>query len=270
MNEEIHDEVQAIESIYGVNTIRNVSGIYLLAVPHHEVTLRLSIHPSYPDVPIQILGVESVGPTCRKGFGNHVLLIANDLIRQIFVPGQVCLFDLLQELEQSLSTENEGESAGSSPGPEDEHIPTASESKAYQHSNETVLPPQWAISDPVTEKKSIFIARACTVNSTFEVQSAIEHLLATDKRANKATHNISAYRIRTPSGEPALVCQDSDDDGEAAAGARLLRLLQMMDAWNVLVVVSRWYGGIKIGPARFGIINAVAREALVAGRFTKG
>lgn len=34
--------------------------------------------------------------------------------------------------------------------------------------------------------------------------------------------------------------QDYDDDGEQAAGGRLLHLLQMTDARNVCVVVSRW------------------------------
>lgn len=34
--------------------------------------------------------------------------------------------------------------------------------------------------------------------------------------------------------------KDCDDDGEAAAGGRLLHLLQMVDARDVCVVVSRW------------------------------
>ena len=33
---------------------------------------------------------------------------------------------------------------------------------------------------------------------------------------------------------------------------------------NVMVVVSRWYGGVKLGPARFTHINNAARELLVA------
>ena len=53
--------------------------------------------------------------------------------------------------------------------------------------------------------------------------------------------------------------QDCDDDGEDAAGKRLLHLLQIVDAQNVLVVVSRWYGGVLLGPARFTHINNAAR-----------
>jgi putative IMPACT (imprinted ancient) family translation regulator len=35
--------------------------------------------------------------------------------------------------------------------------------------------------------------------------------------------------------------EDYDDDGETSAGGRLLHLLQVMNALNVLVVVTRWY-----------------------------
>lgn len=56
--------------------------------------------------------------------------------------------------------------------------------------------------------------------------------------------------------------QDCDDDGEDAAGRRLLHLLQMVDARNVLVVVSRWFGGVLLGPARFTHINNAARTLL--------
>ena len=60
---------------------------------------------------------------------------------------------------------------------------------------------------------------------------------------------------------PAPTYQDYDDDGESAAGGRLLHLLQLMDVWNVVVVVTRWYGGVHLGPDRFRLINAAAREA---------
>lgn len=36
---------------------------------------------------------------------------------------------------------------------------------------------------------------------------------------------------------------------------------------NVLVVVSRWYGGIHLGPDRFKHINQAGRDALEVGGF---
>lgn len=62
----------------------------------------------------------------------------------------------------------------------------------------------------------------------------------------------AACATKNSSGRPPVL-QDYDDDGEAAAGGRLLHLLQMTDARNVCVVVSRWYGGILLGPSRFAI-----------------
>lgn len=55
---------------------------------------------------------------------------------------------------------------------------------------------------------------------------------------------------------------DNDDDGEDAAGGRLAHLLEIRDEDGVLVVVSRWYGGIQLGPRRFALINNVARDVL--------
>lgn len=56
--------------------------------------------------------------------------------------------------------------------------------------------------------------------------------------------------------------QDYDDDGESAAGGRLLKLLALVGAENVAVVVSRWFGGVLLGPARFTHINNAARQLL--------
>jgi len=125
---------------------------------------------------------------------------------------------------------------------------------------------QWIIAPPLTEKKSVFIARVIPVSSPDQARTYLRHLL-TDKKIAKATHNISAYRIQDPHKNVSY--QDNDDDGEAAAGGRLAHLLQVMDVWNMLVVVSRWYGGVKLGPDRFRCINAVAREALVLGGWVK-
>jgi len=114
---------------------------------------------------------------------------------------------------------------------------------------------------PFVEKKSAFQAHVATVHTTEDVERVMDELLKNSKIRN-ATHNIMAYRIHCP--ERGTFLQDHDEDGEQAAGGRLLHLLQIVDARDVIVVVSRWYGGIKLGPSRFTIINNVARETLVA------
>ncbi len=57
--------------------------------------------------------------------------------------------------------------------------------------------------------------------------------------------------------------EDCDDDGESAAGGRLLHLLAVSGVDSAVVVVSRWYGGVQLGPDRFRHINNAARNALV-------
>lgn len=57
---------------------------------------------------------------------------------------------------------------------------------------------------------------------------------------------------------------DQSDDGESGAGGRLQHLLQTVDARNCVVVVSRWYGGVLLGPDRFKHINNAARTLLDA------
>eukprot|EP00580_Thalassiosira_gravida_P012942 CAMPEP_0201647932 /NCGR_PEP_ID=MMETSP0493-20130528/36722_1 /ASSEMBLY_ACC=CAM_ASM_000838 /TAXON_ID=420259 /ORGANISM="Thalassiosira gravida, Strain GMp14c1" /LENGTH=83 /DNA_ID=CAMNT_0048123457 /DNA_START=26 /DNA_END=277 /DNA_ORIENTATION=+ len=60
---------------------------------------------------------------------------------------------------------------------------------------------------------------------------------------------------------------DNDDDGEKGSGSKLASLLEMCRVENVFVVVSRWFGGMKLGPARFKWIAGVARDGLVQGGF---
>ncbi|KXS17428.1 UPF0029-domain-containing protein, partial [Gonapodya prolifera JEL478] len=106
-----------------------------------------------------------------------------------------------------------------------------------------------------SDRKSVFVAHITAIHTPSDFQSFVSDLL-TDRRIARATHNISAYRI--------VVMQDCDDDGETAAGGRLMRLLEVVDARNVGVVVSRWCGGIPLGPDRFKHINTVARNILGA------
>lgn len=40
-----------------------------------------------------------------------------------------------------------------------------------------------------------------------------------------------------------------------------------MDVWNVIVVVSRWFGGTHIGSDRFKHINSATRDAIIKGGF---
>ncbi len=59
-----------------------------------------------------------------------------------------------------------------------------------------------------------------------------------------------------------ILKHDNYDDGEYAAGIKLAYLLELRKENGVLVVVTRWYGGIPLGPKRFHHIVNCARELL--------
>lgn len=88
--------------------------------------------------------------------------------------------------------------------------------------------------------------------------AALSQLCENTKIA-RATHNMYAYVIKLPNG---LELSDCEDDGEKAAGPKLLHMLKLMQLENQMIIVTRWYGGIHLGPDRFRHICNVAREIL--------
>jgi len=51
-------------------------------------------------------------------------------------------------------------------------------------------------------------------------------------------------------------------DGESGAGDKLLFLLEQQKVENVIVIVSRWFGGINLGNDRYRNIINIAKELL--------
>jgi len=114
-------------------------------------------------------------------------------------------------------------------------------------------------SEPLVERKSVFISHFAFVTTMEEVREFRAFLLA-DKKLSRATHNIFCYRFTAPSG---AVHSDCDDDGETAAGSRLGEMVRLMSlSRGVAVMVSRWFGGVLLGPSRFGLICNAARVLL--------
>jgi ubiquitin-protein ligase len=274
-NSALADEIEAINSIYGDATLSVISSCEtsvhaILDFPEQAFSFTVTFTLDYPNKPPQINGTQS-SRSSSKGEGTAAAQILRDVIARVWSPGQVCLFDVIEEAGSLLSRHGEAETTHR---PDDEERSADSiETEETDNNNVTaaadpsIPPPNWTLSEPVTEKKSIFIARCTPVSSKDEASSSLSHLLATNKKVSSATHNITAWRIQTT--ETGITVQDCDDDGETAAGGRLLHLMQLMDVWNVVVVVTRWYGGTKLGPDRFRIINSVARDALVKGGFVK-
>lgn len=117
-----------------------------------------------------------------------------------------------------------------------------------------------ATGETVTDRKSTFIAFLWPVSSRAEVDQGVAILKANGKIA-RAAHNMLAWRMLSPA-TGALV-SECDSDGEGGAGGGLHALLHNTGAENVAVLVTRWYGGIHLGPDRFKHINNCARSLLV-------
>lgn len=117
---------------------------------------------------------------------------------------------------------------------------------------------------PFTDRKSTFQAHIAQINTVDQVKLVIDELKLNRKIAN-AGHNVMAYRIFCK--ERKSLVQDCDDDGELHAGSRLLHLLQILEVKDVVVMVTRWYGGILLGPDRFKHYNNSARDLLKAAGF---
>ena len=110
-----------------------------------------------------------------------------------------------------------------------------------------------------TVKKSRFIANVFHVTSEEEAQ---RHLAEIKKKYWDARHNCYAYQLGMP-----VSMQKASDDGEPSgtAGKPLLEVLKTGDLTNTLVVVTRYFGGIKLGTG--GLIRAymtAARAAIIA------
>lgn len=102
-------------------------------------------------------------------------------------------------------------------------------------------------------KKSRFLSFIKRTESEEEAKAFIANI---KKEHKAATHNCSAYIV----GKSALI-QKADDDGEpqGTAGVPILEVLKKEELYNVAVVVTRYYGGIKLGAG--GLIRAYSQGA---------
>ena len=97
-------------------------------------------------------------------------------------------------------------------------------------------------------KKSVFLAQAAPVATP---AAALEFLAAIQDRA--ATHNCWAYRI----GQQYRFSDDGEPGG--TAGKPILAAIDGQALDQVMVVVTRWYGGIKLGAG--GLVRAYGGSA---------
>ena len=105
-------------------------------------------------------------------------------------------------------------------------------------------------------KKSRFI---CHAKRIYSEEEARDFITAIKKEHYKATHNCSAFII----GERSEIKRTSDDgEPSGTAGVPMLGVLENHNLTNVCVVVTRYFGGIKLGAG--GLIRAYAGSVALA------
>ncbi|KAK0190458.1 ribosomal protein S5 domain 2-type protein [Armillaria mellea] len=296
--EPVASELEVLKSIYGDDSIRiwhppeerstddtgtvRYEIVLSFPSPHDEVSIKVlvSLPSSYPATSTPQLQLLSryIG-----AFGIDSALFGSVLKTFISINGvewiedNVCVFDGLQNVldrcvqwyEDHLSAEKAGEllrEDGKESTPPDNRATSVPTPLADSAPSVPVSLPKGVeifISEPITDRKSSFIGRAYSISDPSMVPLILSHL-SSDRRIARAAHPIiNAWRCEVGG----LLHQDNDDDGETAAGGRLAHLLQILDINNVLVVVTRYFGGIHLGPDRFKHINQAARNALELGGF---
>lgn len=108
--------------------------------------------------------------------------------------------------------------------------------------------------DEFIEKKSRFIGRIWPVETE---EAALDKIQEMKKRHYDATHNCWAYIIR----DGAVRFSDDGEPG-GTAGMPMLQVLQREGLYNVVCVVTRYFGGILLVAG--GLVRAYAKGAKIA------
>lgn len=110
-----------------------------------------------------------------------------------------------------------------------------------------------AIQSEVNVKKSQFICSLVPTRTKKESKEVIRKL---NEQYSDATHNCTAYIVSDGEG--------FDDDGEpgGTAGKPMINVLRKNELHNVTAVVTRYFGGIKLGAG--GLVRAYSKSVMEA------
>ncbi|CAB1324227.1 unnamed protein product [Coregonus sp. 'balchen'] len=262
------EEVEALSSIYGDEwcVIDEAARIFCIKITddidHPKLKACLQHGCEGPD---RMTLSNSLEELYVENTGESILYLWVEKIREFLLEKSQSTDTVEQPEVRNMATEEE-EVADDEEMPDYRALKLNTENAHLfeNHSSDEELPPI-KLGETITERRSTFQPHLAPVVTPRQVRMVLEKLYENKKIAS-ATHNIYAYRIYCEDKQSFL--QDCEDDGETAAGGRLLHLLQILDVRNVLVVVSRWYGGILLGPDRFKHINNSARNILVQEGYT--
>ncbi len=112
------------------------------------------------------------------------------------------------------------------------------------------------IANVVTDRGSKYAVSGGPAGNRAEVDGFLK-TLKRERRYAKATHN--TWAVLLSDGTPI-----KGDDGESGAGIVILRMLEREGLTDHVIVVTRWYGGVKLGGDRFRRVQDCVRAYLAA------
>lgn len=105
----------------------------------------------------------------------------------------------------------------------------------------------------IIDRKSKYTVVGWFVENYEQVWEFIKYLQK-DKYFRDSTHNSYAYRIKNENGS---ILEWKNDDGETWAGMCILREIQRANGINMVLVVTRYFWGIKLETDRYkNVIDA--------------
>ncbi|EGW31898.1 uncharacterized protein SPAPADRAFT_152072 [Spathaspora passalidarum NRRL Y-27907] len=123
----------------------------------------------------------------------------------------------------------------------------------------------WHESEIIIDRKSKFQARNVNITSESEIPQVLSQFKQQHKSiAKNASHpHMLAWRTgEVLDGKQTNIKQGFKDNGESGAGSKILELLIKHNIVNVLVIVTRWYGGTPLGGSRFRHITNTTLKTL--------
>lgn len=107
----------------------------------------------------------------------------------------------------------------------------------------------------IVEKKSKFIANVFYVETSRDAEEIIKNI---NKKYYDARHNCYAYSVKNPNESIKRFSDDGEPSG--TAGAPMLNIIEKNNISNILIIVTRYFGGILLGTG--GLVRAYSEATI--------
>ncbi|KAK9456385.1 hypothetical protein V1511DRAFT_497384, partial [Dipodascopsis uninucleata] len=204
MSEELEEEIFSINAIYPECMEQQSSSIFVLHPPAlPECSIQISFPSSYPQEQRPIVLSVTLSDNIALIDKSVDVDRLNGILQGCFHPGEVCVFDFLDELREVLEIDDKLVEQRKQAGYVSDG---ASSAENDDHDDESDPSLHWFVSDVVIDRKSKFEGRAIEVTSVSDARAKLVSLKM-NKKISRATHNITAWRIKTD--KPGITIQGS-------------------------------------------------------------